>query len=363
MSKPSLSPPPIGWVTIAAIWLGLGLLDASQSVATMKMEGMHHAWSRLFIVTLLSWLSWLPATAIVLWLGRLCPPRSARPLVPLLAHLGAAVTIALVFTTFTAALEATLNPWAAAVPHSFGAIWLGRFGSSFLSCLLLYIAILAIDQGLRSNARLVRREAEAAHLSELLAKAQLDALRRQVEPHFLFNTLNAIASLVRERRHADAIALIAAIGDLLRRVLDSSDEQQAPLGDEITFLGKYLDIQKARFGDRLDCSVEVPEPLLTIPIPRLILQSMVENAIKHGIEQRAQGGSVRVSAAAADGMITLDVYNDGPPLAEASGRAGIGIANTRARLQRLYGDRFRLTLQNAAAGVLASVSIPIGEDA
>jgi len=266
-------------------------------------------------------------------------------------------------TTFTAALEVALNPWAAAVPDSFGTIWFGRFGSSFLSCLLLYIAILAIDQGLRSSERLARREAEAAHLSELLAKTQLDALRRQVEPHFLFNTLNAIASLVRERRHADAIALIAAIGDLLRRVLDSSDEQQAPLGDEIAFLSKYLDIQRARFGNRLDCSVEVPEPLLGIPIPRLILQSMVENAIKHGIEQRAQGGSVRVSAAAADGMITLDVYNDGPPLAEASGPAGIGIANTRARLQRLYGDRFRLTLQNAAAGVLASVSIPISEDA
>src|SRR5271156_2442498 len=105
MSKPSSSAPSIGWVTIAAIWLGLGLLDASQSVATMKMAGMHHAWSRLFIVTLLSWLSWLPATSVVLWLGRLHPPRSARPLPPLLAHLGAAVAIALVFTTFTAALE------------------------------------------------------------------------------------------------------------------------------------------------------------------------------------------------------------------------------------------------------------------
>ena len=350
------------WIWIAAIWVGLGLFAATQSVVVFRAEGMHHDWAHLFVTIALSWLSWLPATPAVLWLGRRYPLFPARSIGPFLIHLGACTAIGMIFGAWTAWLEILLNPWAEAAQDSFQAIWFDRFGGGFLSFVLLYAAILAIDQALQASARLARQQAEAARLNELLAKAELDALKQQFEPHFLFNTLNAIACLVRERRHDDAVTMIAAIGDLLRRVLDTSDRQRAPLGEELAFLRKYLEIQKVRFGDRLALSIDVPEELAQAPVPRLILQPMVENAIKHGIEKRAQGGCIRIAAARDAGMLTLAIYNDGPALSEPLERVGIGIANARLRLQRLYGDRFALTLCNASSGVLASVSVPMGED-
>ncbi len=158
--------------------------------------------------------------------------------------------------------------------------------------------------------------------------------------------------------------MIAALSDFLRRTLqnsgqDGSGRQQVPLAEELEFAQQYLDIQKVRFADRLSLSVDVPPDLLNAQVPSLILQPMVENAIKHGIAKRAQGGEVRIAAARSNGMLTLRVYNDGPSLPPRQGTAGIGITNTRTRLAGLYGNNFELRLANhPPAGVEASVSVP-----
>jgi LytS/YehU family sensor histidine kinase len=195
-------------------------------------------------------------------------------------------------------------------------------------------------------------------------KAQLSALRRQIEPHFLFNTLNAIAGLVREKRNDSAVTMIAGLSDFLRRVLEDSNRQQVPLGEELEFAQKYLDIQKVRFVERLECSVNVPGELLLAQVPTLILQPMVENAIKHGIAKRAQGGAIRIAAVRSNGVLRLSVYNDGPGLPEGweKKRLGIGISNMRTRLQSLYGDAFDLSMRNQnPGGVEVSVSLPFKE--
>jgi LytS/YehU family sensor histidine kinase len=192
----------------------------------------------------------------------------------------------------------------------------------------------------------------------------LDSLRRQVEPHFLFNSLNAIAGLIREGRSETAVTTIAGLSDFLRRVLEDSNRQEVSLSEEIEYLQKYLEIQKVRFAERLAVKVQVPSELLESQVPSLILQPMVENAIKHGIAKRAQGGEIRVSAVRLNGMLKLTVYNDGPALAAHSknGRSGIGISNTRTRLQSLYGNSFELSLQNHGGhGVEAAVSVPFRE--
>jgi LytS/YehU family sensor histidine kinase len=227
---------------------------------------------------------------------------------------------------------------------------------------VVYGAILLAGSMLDSRERLANEQTETARLNEQLSMAQLNALRRQIEPHFLFNTLNAIAALVRDKRNDSAVSMIAGLSDFLRRVVQDSDRQQVPLREELEFTRKYLDIQKVRFAERLQFSVNVPGELFSAQVPSLILQPMVENAVKHGIAKRVQGGSIRIAGFRSNGRLTLTVYNDGPSLPAGWDKtnSGIGISNVRTRLQSLYGSAFDLSLQNREpGGVEVSVSVPL----
>jgi len=349
------------WYWIAAIWFGVGLFYATQTVFAMRAEGMHHNWAQLFVTMVLCWLPWALATPLVLRLGRRYPPVQLRPST-WLTHLAACATIGLASAAWNTLLEVLLDPWAKGMDaEPFFALWLGKFYGGILSFLVLYSIILAVSYLLDSKERLAHHQTETARLNEQLSKAQLDALRRQIEPHFLFNTLNAVAGLVREQRNDAAVKMIAGLSDLLRRVLEDSNRQQAPLEEEMEFLQKYLDIQKVRFAERLQLNVDVPKELFPAQVPSLILQPMVENAVKHGIAKRVQGGAIRISACRSNGMLKLSVYNDGPALPAdwEKTHSGIGITNMRTRLQGLYGDSFELSLRNQGlGGVEASISIP-----
>jgi len=350
------------WLWIAAIWSGIGLFDASQNVFVMRAEGMHHYWTRLFFTILISWLPWMLATPLVLRLARRYPPALWRNISTWTAHLGACGTIGLVYAAWVAGWEELLNPWALKPgPDPFLELWRHKFSNGLLSYVVLYSLILMVNHLLESQRKLARQQTETARLNEQLSKAQLNALRRQIEPHFLFNTLNAIAGLVREKRNDAAVSMIAGLSDFLRRVVQDSDRQQVPLGEELEFTQKYLDIQKVRFAERLRFSVDVPEELLPAQVPSLILQPMVENAVKHGIAKRVQGGAIRISACRNNGTLTLRVYNDGPglPAGWDKSPSGIGISNVRTRLQSLYGDAFELSMRDQQpGGVEASVSLP-----
>jgi two-component system LytT family sensor kinase len=350
------------WLWITSIWFGLGLIDASQTVFSMRAQGMHHAWIRLFGMLLVSWLPWALATPAVVRLGRLYPPLRLWPVSTWIIHIAACVAIALTTALWNSWLEVLMNPWAESPgPKPFRELWPYKFYNGLLASLLLYSFILAISYVLESRERLANQRTETARLSEQLSRAQLDALRRQIEPHFLFNALNAISGLVRENKNDAAVSMIAGLSDFLRRVLEDSDRQQVPLGEEMEFLQDYLDIQKVRFADRLQVSVDVPTNLFLAQVPSLILQPMVENAVKHGIAKRAQGGTIRVSAVRFEDTLKLSVYNDGPglPVDWETIPAGIGISNMRTRLHTLYGDGFDFSLRNhGPGGVEVSVSVP-----
>jgi two-component system, LytTR family, sensor kinase len=243
----------------------------------------------------------------------------------------------------------------AALPAS-----LPRFFYGQLSFLVLYAFILTIDYVLESRQRIARQTMEAARLNEQLHRARLEALRRQIEPHFLYNSLNAISGLVRDNRADDAVEMIVALSEFLRGAAVESNQAQVSLQQELEYLGQYLQIQKARFPERLQVSLDIPAELLHVQVPILILQPLVENAIKHGISKRVQGGAIQVSARYDDGHLKLSVANDGPPLSSAweTGSAGIGISNLRTRLEIMYGGAFELKLlDRAAGGVQASVSL------
>jgi two-component system LytT family sensor kinase len=363
MNQPSRSSKPSHWLWIAAIWLGVALFSSVQNLLVMRAEGMRHAWTRLFVTLLLSWLVWVVATPFVLRLGHLFPVRM-RPDSTWLIHLGICGSIGLASSLWEAWLEYFLNPLLKS-PNAgpFKPLWLETMYSEALLYLSLYAALLAISYILQSKERFVRQQIETARLNEQFSKAQLDALRRQIEPHFLFNALHAIAGLVREGRNDDAVTMISGLSEFLRKVVDVSDRQVVSLGEELQFLQKYLDIQKVRFADRLKLNVNVPEELYAAQVPSLILQPIVENAIKHGIAKQARGGWIRVTALRSNGFLSFRVYNDGSSLAEGweSARSGVGIANLRSRLRMLYGDEFEFSLQNQAAGVEVIVSVPFKE--
>jgi two-component system, LytTR family, sensor kinase len=350
------------WVWIALIWLGFALIDATQIVVVMHAEGMQHAWLKLFATTMLSWMPWALTTTLVLRYGGRFPAGRLKPLLTGLAHVAACLAAGLVFSAWTAWLEVLLNPYADSAPAPFMQLWFARFYGGISGFLVLYAAILTVSYVLDARERLAFHQTEAARLNEQLMKAQLHVLRRQIEPHFLFNTLNSVSGLVREGRNDSAVTMIAGLSDLLRRVLEDSTRHQVPLQEEMEFAQKYLDIQKVRFAERLQVRIDVPKELNAAQVPSLLLQPMVENAIKHGIAKRARGGTIWIAASQSGGMLTLCVTNDGPSLPadwEKSG-AGIGMANVRTRLKSLYGDAFKLGMRDASAGgVEVSISLPL----
>jgi len=351
------------WPWIAAVWTGVGLIDASQTVFPMRALGMHHAWVSLFITLVLVWLPWALATPLVIRLGRRYPPiRTTAPL-GWVIHLAAMTVIGLTYAAWSATLEILLNPWAQTPPPGpFVGIWLPTFFYGQLTSLVLYAFILMIDYMLESRERMARQQMEAAQLGEQLQRAQLDALRRQIEPHFLFNSMNAIAGLVRDNRNSDAIEMIVGLGEFLRAAAADFNRPHVALEQELKYLRQYLEIQKTRFAERLRVSLDIPAELLSAQVPSLILQPLVENAIKHGIAKRVQGGAIQVAAASANGTLSLSVGNDGPwlPADWETRRTGIGISNLRTRLQLMYGTGFELTLRNReTGGVQALVSLPL----
>jgi len=358
------------WFWIASIWFGVGLFDATQNVFVMRSEGMHHAWFSLFVKLLLSWVPWALATPVVLRLGRHCPlalpsPAQWKQVSGWVIHASCCASIGLVYAAWTSWLDEILNPYLLSPgPPSFRHLFFDRFYNGLLASVFLYSAILLVSHLLESRERLAQQQTETARLNEQLSKAQLNALRRQIEPHFLFNSLNSIAGLVRERRNDAAVDMIAGLSEFLRKVLEESNRQEVSLGEEMEFLQKYLDIQKVRFADRLQFEVDVPKELFSAQVPSLILQPMVENAVKHGIAKRVQGGAIRVAAVRSNGSLTLSVYNDGPrlPVGWEKNASGIGINNARTRLHGLYGGAFQLNMRNQEPdGVEASVTVPFRE--
>jgi len=211
---------------------------------------------------------------------------------------------------------------------------------------------------------MARQITETARLNEELSKAQLAALRRQMEPHFMYNALNSIAGLVRDERNDAAVSMIVGLSEFLRRASEDSHRSQVTLLEEVEYLQRYLEIQKTRFGERLQVSVDIPAELLRARVPNLLLQPLVENAIKHGITKRVAGGVLRVAGKCHDGNLCLSVYNDGPglPANWETRQTGVGIGNLRTRLQILHGSGSGLQLRCAASGgVEAIVTLPFTE--
>jgi LytS/YehU family sensor histidine kinase len=256
------------------------------------------------------------------------------------------------------------NPWNNRQWPTFLDTWTTSFTFQVLTFLIVYALILTVTYVIDARESMARQMTETARLNEELSKAQLSALRRQLEPHFMYNTLNSIAGLVRDHRNEAAVSMIVGLSEFLRRSSEDSHRSQVALGEEVEYLQRYLDIQKVRFGERLQVSVNIPAELLRAQVPHLLLQPLVENAVKHGIAKRVAGGTVRVSGTCDNGNLCLSVYNDGPSLPTdwEAAQTGVGIGNLRTRLQILHGGESALQLRRAdPGGVEVLVTLPFRE--
>jgi len=351
------------WDLVFAAWTAYGLLNAAQHhVGYAMLRGIALPWSLSLLLSMpVAW-GWALMTPVIVWLGRRFRFERGRWPVSVAVHIAACLSWVLLLEVFYAWQSANVLPLSGpARPLLERAVqlavaWVLAYG-------FFYWSILSVSYAVERQRRLRERELAASQLQTQLVEADLQALKMQLHPHFLFNALHTIGSLVRTGDREGAIRVVAGLGDLLRRLLDNTSQQEVPLRQELDFIRSYLDVEQVRFRDRLEVEMDVDERTLDAPVPHLILQPLVENAIRHGIAPHRLAGRVVVSAHGIGNRLELVVRDDGPGAARLSGapaRPGIGLANTRARLQRLYEGDFELQVGNGEqGGHVARISLPL----
>lgn len=314
-------------------------------------------WREAILPSLADWYSFALLSIPMLWLTRRFQIDRERWRSNALLHLFASLFFSGFWIMLRAAL-AQVERSIAGVPLDFEADFVNLFAKSFHLNLWIYWVILAVSHAFEYYRKFHERELQTSELEKNLTQAKLRALQSQLNPHFLFNTLHTISALM----HIDvekADRTLTKLSDLLRYALDNTDDHEVPLRDELNFLKRYLEIEQTRFGERLNVSMEIPEETLDAQVPNLILQPIVENAIRHGIEPHARAGKIHLSARRENGQLILEVKDNGGGIRLDNRREGIGTSNTRLRLQQLYGEAQLFELKNAPeGGLLATIRLP-----
>lgn len=341
------------WLAVA-FWCLFGLVAGIQVWISMMTHG--HYIPLLLGYHLAVWLAWMAPTALIVWLARRFPVTPPRPLA-VSVHFLASSAVGLLHTFYSLSLMLWLQPYdrmtAPASQLQIDSILLAQMPLNWVLYLLVLGAVLALEYSQRYRERAI----EAAQLQRSLADARLHALELQIQPHFLFNTLNAISGLVRVSRKDEAITMIAGLADLLRYSLDHAGRQRVPLGEEVEMLKRYLEIQQARFPDRMAFTVSIDDGLQQAAVPILILQPLAENAVRHGIAQSTSAGLVEVQARLNGDRLELRVRNTGALASVMT--EGIGLNNTRERLRNLYGEGASFSLIQSGDSVLALLDLPL----
>lgn len=337
---------------IVGCWLFLALLFTPQTYLTNLRSPTPLTWDQAFFATSILFLVWAALTPLLLWLGGRFPLERQRLLRNLGIHLLLSVPVALTHLLVLQTANDLLLTWSRAYqpPVPIPALLVGLGATN----IMIYWGIVAVSQAVNYFRKYQEREFR-------LAQAQLQALRMQLHPHFLFNTLNAIAELVYSDPKA-ADRCILSVSELLRFSLESHRTQEVTLKEEIDFLEKYLEIQQILMRDRLRVRLNVEPETLDASVPNMLLQPLVENAIKHGISPRPEGGNIEVYARRLDGKLYVEITDDGLGMREHTNGNGVGLVNTRERLKHLYGHAQAFNLSSfPGRGVTIRISLPFRE--
>ena len=350
------------WLLVAGFWT---LIVLAYSTRT-EMRAGSYTWVRIgwldsFKLAATQWYPWALLSIGIYWVNRKLPFRSDALLRRLLVHVPLSLVFGVAYTylnhLLTRLLDApTETVWLGATVFETFTRVIYRLGT------FVYWSIAAICVALDYQSDLKDQEIRSAELERLLAEARLATLRSQLDPHFLFNALNSISAYV-ESAPREARLMLEQLGDLLRLSLEHANEQEVPLDRELMFVDRYIQLQLVRFADRLDVQVHVNDDVLTAAVPTFMLQTLVENAIRHGISKRPAAGIIELSAWRAGENLRVRVRDNGPGLPPGwtfDRRVGIGLGNTRARLEQLYGKgAYSLEVTSAPeTGTCADVTIP-----
>jgi two-component system LytT family sensor kinase len=334
------------WLIIFSAFTGIGLLFVFQNYVGMSSEATQYKWNELLIGLLSYWYVWAVLFPFIVWLGRRFPlgdrpaGRSLRWHIP--AFILVPVLHIAIYALFLHAVDGAERPFLKT------SIWLMKSGLFFRY--LTYAFLLATSYSIDYFRHYRERELRTSRLEAKLAEAQLQTLRSQIHPHFFFNTLNAISSLMHKDVEA-ADEAISRLADLLRATLEFNGAQEVTLRQELDLLEEYIEIEKLRLGERLSVSIEAEQEAYEAMVPNFLLQPIVENAIRYGVAPKSTRGRVILTARCRGAELEIQVEDDGPGLPPAY-KEGIGIGNTRGRLRQLYGTDHGFSMTGGASGGL-----------
>lgn len=363
------------WMLVAAIWIWPALFAVVERFGQEKLRG----WDPPTLVDMIfgagDWLLYALVTPVIFWIAERWP--IARPHIARRAvfHFACALFFCVVWATSGKALEYSLA-WAFA-PERLASLGKGPHATSTLARvstdvaswvlttlpfgMVVYITVAGMAHALRYFNESRDREMQVARLDEQLTNARFAALQAQLNPHFLFNTLNTITVLIRDNDQRGAVQIVERLSAMLRRTLARHQSREVPLAEELALVDSYLAIERARFPDRLTVSVQVDASLRRAAVPTFAVQHLVENAVRHGIATRESGGRVVIEGTRAGPDVVIVVRDDGPGM-RGEPHDGGGIANTRERLRGLYGAGASLTVTTAqGGGTIATLRIPYRE--
>jgi two-component system LytT family sensor kinase len=334
------------WLLIPAACVVPAVLSVLQTYMQARLNGDAARWQDM-VFEGSEWLFLGALTPITWTLARRLPLRREGWKRTLAAHLAGSLGLCAGWASLGVLLGHMLDRFPAQgnLPRDY----LSWFLTSIPWSVFMYFTVLGCVYAVSYFVEAREREAQASRLAAQLAEARLGALRMQLNPHFLFNSLNALAVLVREQNTAAASRMLEMLGDVLRQVLRADQPHQVPLADELRFLEQYLAIEQVRFSDRLRVRWSIDERARGALVPGFILQPLVENAIRHGVAKRADAGRVEISARVAGDHLELAVRDDGVGM-DAAQTEGVGLSNTRERLRTLYGEDASVALRTPAEG-------------
>ena len=345
------------WALIFGCWTFLALLfSGPQMIQAVRLNRTAEGWNSVIGELIFSYL-WLGLTPLAVWLSRSFRIEDGQRFKSLTIHFVASLVFLLIQVLLFTLVAIPFGWYSQLTPFS------NRYFLLILnftpSNVMFYWGVIVVEHAYDYYQKLQERELRASQLEAQLAQAQLQVLKMQLHPHFLFNTLNAISALIRESPD-EADEMVSRLGDLLRMTLETAGLQEVPFKKELEFLKHYLDIEQTRFQDRLKVEMVIEPETLDGLVPSMILQPLVENSVRHGVAPRPEGGCIKIRAWRDNSLLRLEVEDDGPGLSgDKPPKERVGLTNTRARVRNLYGDEHGLKLRHAAGGgLVVSLSIP-----
>ena len=348
---------PPRWVVWLALGLGLTIVFIISDWIVLPVVRP----IQLLVLGMLCSALWIATAPLIVRVVQLLPEFNSKQWAPLLVHIPISVVYSLVCTSAFAWLMWVSNQWTGDGDRSFIFAFKSATFYFLLANAIFYGLVVVTHLATKQQSAIDDLKIRESKISQQLALSQLEIMRHQMQPHFLFNSLNSVASLVRMNEMDQAVSAITRIGNVLRPTLSQNREAFSTLESELALIEEYIELERLRFEDRLQIQFEIDDSALDATVPRWLLQPLVENAVVHGIQKKEGVGLIVIRAATSNGKLHLSIEDNGQGLNEQLAE-GIGLGNTRKRLEEIYGGEAEIVVSGLPNGTKVDVCVPTGEE-